>query len=224
MELKKSEREDGQKMSDSTVVKRILAGEKELFEILLRRNNQSLYRAIRSYISDQAEIKDLMQNTYLKSFEKLHQFKHESTFSTWLIRIGINESLGQLRKKGRYHSIDGAEVEQELNKIVQMKGQESSDPEKELIRMELRHAIENAIDSLDTKYKAVYVLREVEGMTSSQVAECLEISVANVKVRNHRAKTLLKAHFNQMTQIGELFEFGFSHCDDMVEEVMRRIL
>jgi RNA polymerase sigma factor (sigma-70 family) len=224
MELLKSEWGNRRKLSDSDVVKRIIGGEKELFEILLRRHNQMLYRAIRSYITDQAEIKDLMQNTYLKSFEELDQFKHNAAFSTWLIRIGINECLGKLRKKERFQSIDDTEINKELSTIVNMKGQLSSDPEKEMMRMELRRTIEKAVDSLDSKYKSVYILREVEGMTSSQVANCLGISIVNVKVRNHRAKALLRGHLNQLTQINDLFEFGFSHCDRMVEEVMKRIL
>ncbi len=74
-------------LSDSDIVNKIVAGEKELYEILLRRNNQALYRVIRSYMKEQEEIEDIMQNTYLKAFEKLYQFKHNSKFSTWLIRI-----------------------------------------------------------------------------------------------------------------------------------------
>ena len=90
------------KIQDAAVIKRIIAGEKELFEILLRRNNQKLYRVIRGYISDIHEIDDIMQNTYLKAFEKLYQFKMDSEFSTWLIRIGINEALARLKEKTKY--------------------------------------------------------------------------------------------------------------------------
>ncbi|MEP5913666.1 MAG: sigma factor, partial [Flavobacteriaceae bacterium] len=70
------------KISESEIIERILSGEKELYEILLRRNNQKLFRVIRSYINEVMEIEDVMQNTYLKAFEKLYQFKHTSSFST----------------------------------------------------------------------------------------------------------------------------------------------
>ncbi|MGV9004560.1 sigma factor [Flavobacterium sp.] len=80
-------------LEESEIIQRILTGEKELYEILVRRNNQKLYRVIRSYVKAEVEIEHIMQNIYLKSFSKLHQFKLESSFATWLIRIGINESL-----------------------------------------------------------------------------------------------------------------------------------
>ena len=92
------------KITESEVIERILRGEKELYEILIRRNNQKLFRVIRSYVKDEVEIEDIMQNTYVKAYTKLYQFKLESSFSTWLIRIGINEALARLKEKGRlYH-------------------------------------------------------------------------------------------------------------------------
>lgn len=92
-----------QKLGDGEIVRRILAGEKVFYEILVRRNNQTLYRVIRSYLRDEAEIEDAMQNAYLKAFSKLHQFRLESSFSTWLVRIGINEALARLQEKGKWH-------------------------------------------------------------------------------------------------------------------------
>src|SRR5690554_7315579 len=91
------------KIKEATIIKRILGGEKELYEILVRRNNQILYRIIRSYIKDEAEVEDIMQDSYVKAFTKLYQFKLNSAFSTWLIRIGINESLAD-RKSTRLNS------------------------------------------------------------------------------------------------------------------------
>lgn len=82
--------------SDNEIVKRILNGEKELYEILVRRNNQKLFRVLRGYLKNEMDVKDAMQETYLKAFEKLGQFNHQSEFSTWLIRIGINEALARL--------------------------------------------------------------------------------------------------------------------------------
>lgn len=89
-----------QKITDEIIINRILSGEKELYEILVRRNNQKLFRIIRSYIKGQEEIEDIMQNSYIKAFTNLHQFNSNSKFSTWLIRIAINESLVVLKNKG----------------------------------------------------------------------------------------------------------------------------
>ena len=93
------------KIEESEVIKRIIGGEKELYEILVRRNNQKLYRVIRSYIKEEAEVEDIMQDSYVKAFTKLYQFKLESSFSTWLIRIGINETLARLREKGKLYAV-----------------------------------------------------------------------------------------------------------------------
>ena len=82
-------------LSDFDIIYRILQGEKALYELLLRRNNQKLYRIVRAYLQDGNEVEDVMQNTYLKAYEKLHQFRQNSSFSTWLIRIGINEALAK---------------------------------------------------------------------------------------------------------------------------------
>src|SRR5690606_36398991 len=93
-------------LGEPLIINRILGGEKELYEILVRRNNQKLYRVIRAYLKDDAEIEDAMQDSYIKAYTKLYQFKLDSSFSTWLVRIGINQALSRLREKGRLRSID----------------------------------------------------------------------------------------------------------------------
>ncbi|WP_255409406.1 sigma-70 family RNA polymerase sigma factor [Aquimarina sp. I32.4] len=118
------------KISDADVIYRINAGEKELYEILLRRNNQKLFRVIRSYINDYEEIQDIMQNTYLKAYEKLHQFKNNSQFSTWLIRIGINETLARLRTKGKYQNLYVSENDSNHKQIIEIPDNHLLNPEK----------------------------------------------------------------------------------------------
>src|SRR5690606_37096556 len=95
------EKASSARLEDEVVVRRVLSGEKELFEILLRRYNQTLYRVIRGYLRDESDVEDAMQDTYLKAFDKLEQFQGKAAFSTWLIRIGINEALLRLRKLKR---------------------------------------------------------------------------------------------------------------------------
>src|SRR5690606_12428930 len=85
-------------ITDEEIVRRVVAGEKELFEILMRRYNQTVYRIVRSYLKDQAEVEDVMQNSYLTAFDTLYQFQGNSSFSTWLIRISINEALSGLKQ------------------------------------------------------------------------------------------------------------------------------
>jgi len=211
------------KISEKEVIKRILLGEKELFEILLRRNNQKLYRVIRGYIKDDTEIEDIMQNTHLKAYEKLYQFKQSSTYSTWLIRIGINEALARLKEKGKVYNLNNQSQTFESNTILEMPDKNQLNPEKRIIQDEMRQLLESTIDSLDTKYKTVYILKEIEEMSIKEISECLHISISNVKVRNHRAKNILKEKLYGLTKNKNIFEFGFSRCDRITENVMSLI-
>lgn len=213
------------KISESDIIKRILLGEKELYEILLRRNNQKLYRVIRSYIKSEAEIEDIMQNTYLKAFEKLYQFKHTSTYSTWLIRIGINEVLARLNEKNKVINLNFQAINTETPTILEMPDTNQLNPEKKIIRQETKQLLENSIDALEVKYRTIYMLREIEEMSIKEISDCTGISIANVKVRLHRAKKMLKEKlYEYMTNVDELFEFGFSKCDKITDLVMQIVL
>jgi len=210
-------------LTDSEIVRKILSGEKELYEILLRRNNQTLYRVVRSYLNEQEEIKDIMQNTYLKAFEKLVQFQHNSKFSTWLIRIGINEALARLKSKGKYLRLYNTENQLTDTKILEFPDANQINPEKKIIRQEAILMLENAIDRLDIKYRNVYILREVEGLSISEISSCLTLTESNVKVRLHRAKSKIKENLYHLSSKNDLYEFGLSQCDQMVDKVMRAI-
>lgn len=211
------------KIKESEVIKRILSGEKELYEILVRRNNQKLYRIIRSYIKDDAEIEDIMQDSYVKAFTKLYQFKLESSFSTWLIRIGINESLVRLKEKGKLYHLNEQSNNLRSNTILEIPDNRQLNPQDKMVRNETKQILENAIDSLDIKYKTVYVMKEVEEMSLKEIAIALDLTVANVKVRLHRSKEMLKDKLYEVANDKNIFEFGFSRCDRITENVMKRI-
>lgn len=211
------------KIKESEVIKRILSGEKELYEILVRRNNQKLYRIIRSYLKDDAEIEDIMQDSYVKAFTKLYQFKLESSFSTWLIRIGINESLARLKEKGKLYHLNEQSNNLRSNTILEIPDNRQLNPQDKMVRNETKQILENAIDSLDIKYKTVYVMKEVEEMSLKEIAIALDITIANVKVRLHRSKEMLKEKLYEVANDKNIFEFGFSRCDRITENVMKRI-
>ena len=212
------------KISDSDVIKRIIRGEKELYEILLKRYNQKLYRVIRSYVKDTQEIEDIMQNTYLKAYEKLYQFKATSAFSTWLIRIGINEALARIKTKNKVFLINGQSNDSSSNIIVQMPNRDQLNPENKIIRQEAKQFIESAIDRLKPKYKTVYIMKEVEEMSIKEISKCLGLTDSNIKVRLHRAKKILKEQLYELAHNNDLFEFGLSKCDHLVDEVMNKIM
>ncbi|WP_370089387.1 sigma factor [Ekhidna sp.] len=106
------------KLSEIEVVKKVLAGEKGLYEILLRRNNQKLFRVLKGYLADQDDIADTMQETYLTAYEKLYQYRQDSAFSTWLIRIGINKALNKIKKNKRVYCCQSKKIRGLISKII----------------------------------------------------------------------------------------------------------
>lgn len=209
------------KLSDSQVVQRVLEGEKELFEILLRRYNQRLFRVIRSYIHSEDDVRDIMQDAYVKAYTKLQQFNNQSSFSTWLIRIAINEALQYLRKNKRI-LVNYGKTER-LENVFNLPDTSQMNPENQVIKTETRVLVEQAVDCLPEKYRVVFMLQQVEGLSNLEIAECLKLTDSNVKVRLHRAKNLLKDELYKSTHDASIFEFGNHKCDAVVCNVMQRI-
>ncbi|MDL5512022.1 RNA polymerase sigma factor [Arenibacter sp. M-2] len=206
-------------MADYMVVQKVLEGNTELFEILLRRYNELLYRTIRSYLDRPSDIDDVMQDTYIKAFQKLFQFKNESLFSTWLIRIGINEALQRKRKSKKYHMLDIGN-EKGIDQIADIS---IMNPERKTMYAESVQIVEKAIDLLPEKYKIVYMLKEVQELGISEISDSLGLSNSNVKVRLHRARNMMKDTIMKFADAKNAFEFGNSKCDRLVDQVMAKI-
>lgn len=211
------------KIKEETVIRRILGGEKELYEILVRRNNQKLYRIVRGYLKDETEIEDVMQNSYIKAYTKLHQFNLQSQFSTWLIRIAINESLTEIKKKGKLLHLNNYNHNTDDDFVLELPDHKQLNPQEKMAQNEPKQLLEDAIDQLALKYKTVYIMKEVEDMSLNEIATTLNISLANVKIRLHRAKDMLKEILYKLSNSKDIFEFGFSRCDRITENVMKNI-
>lgn len=208
-------------LMDNQVIERILEGETELFEVLMRRHNQLLFRTIRSYFREEADVEDIMQDTYIKVFEKLHQFNKEAQFTTWLVRIGINEALQRKRKLKKHNGL--RYIGTEDKEIFQIPDTTTMNPEIKSKVINPALFIENAIEGLPEKYRIVYMLKEVEGMEVAEVAASLQLSNSNVKIRLHRARKMLKNSLLQVAAKSDLFEFGNEKCDRMVDTVLQLI-
>lgn len=206
-------------LPDYLVVEKVLEGQTELFEILMRRHNELLFRTIRSYYSEDSDVEDIMQDAYIKAYEKLYQFKNESAFSTWLVRIGINEAL-QRKRKQKYHRT--TDITQESG-ILQIADTSIMNPENNTIYKESTAFIEKAVDTLPPKYKIIFLLREVEGMEISEISASLDLTISNVKVRLFRARNMIKDNIFKTTNTTNIFEFGNHKCDRLVEVVLKRI-
>jgi RNA polymerase sigma-70 factor (ECF subfamily) len=205
---------------DADIIKRVLSGQKQLFEVLMRRYNQRLYRVQRSYLSDEESIKDTLQTTYIKVFENLSSFRGDALFSTWITRIAINEALKYLNKKNRISKLHLIEEKRLMNED---KKQLFDTPEEEAIQNDYKKLLENLVEELPPKYRCVYIMREIENMDTNETAACLDITASNVKVRLHRAKQMISELLNHNLSDIEIFDFLGPRCDVIVYSVMKEI-
>src|SRR5581483_5711965 len=156
-------------LGDEEIVSRVRNGETELFEAIMRRYNQPLFRVARSIVGDDLEAEDVLQETYVKVFEHLDQFAGTARFSTWLTRIAVNESLSRLRRQRRCETLDDPEhVHVQAKLSVKTPG-----PEEEAAQEQIRELIETAVDQLPDPYRCDFVMRAVNGMTITETAQCL---------------------------------------------------
>ncbi len=216
-------------MSDAEVVERILCGETRLFEIVMRRYNQRLFRVVRGIIRDDSEAEDVVQEAYVNAYSHLRQFAGRAKFSTWLTRIAINEALARARRDARLEQLDPADRgsgdrRDGENHMDRLKSPEP-DPERQAVNGELRQALESAIDTLPPAYRSVFVMREVEELNTAETAECLDLTEEAVKVRLHRARAMLRhALMEAAGQVApQAFRFDGARCDRIVRRVMERI-
>jgi len=210
-------------LADDQIVERIVAGQTSLFEILMRRHNERLYRAARAIVKDESEAEDVMQQAYVNAYSHLQQFDGRSQFSTWLTRIAIHEALARVRRRGRYTDME-SEHESTLSLAPSMAT--SMDPERLASSRELGALMESAIDRLPDGAREVFVLRMVEGMSTDEVATALDVSEAVVKTRLSRARAALRRDLSAQTEAvaSSTFRFLRPRCDRVVAAVLARIL
>jgi RNA polymerase sigma-70 factor (ECF subfamily) len=204
--------------TDEALAARALAGDRAVFELLMRRNNQRMYRVVRSVLHDRAEIEEAMQAAYVAAFTHLAQFKGTARWSSWLCQIAFNEALARVRQRGRFVSIDAASEGPMAANVASP----SLDPERAVGDRELGRVLERAIDRLPDMYRTVLMLRQVEGMDTAQTAAVLDVDEAVVKTRLHRARALLRADIEQSMGVAMdgAFAFGAERCDRLVAAVM----
>ena len=212
---------DGGEQTDAALIQQVLGGNTGLFELLMRRYNERVYRAARAIVRDESEAEDVMQQAYVNAFTHLRQFNGSAQFSTWLTRIAINEALARIRRRGRYEVFD----EERSNLEPFMIHNPAENPERQAFTRELRGLLEWAIDALPNGMREVFVLREVEGLNTAEVAECLAVSEDVVKTRLSRGRATLRRLLLERTgaTAPEAFRFYRPRCDRVVAQVLARI-
>jgi RNA polymerase sigma-70 factor (ECF subfamily) len=207
--------------SDEEIVGRVRAGETALFEIIMRRYNQRLYRLARAILRDDSEAEDVMQDAYVRAYEHLGQFAGRARFSTWLTRIAIHEALARARRRKRLEPLetpDAATGESSMNLSTS-----SLNPEEQTSLSELGKALEGAILAIPEQYRVVLMMRDVEQMDTAETAAALDLTTENVKVRLHRARALVRKQLYAKAVPSVPATFGFMgvRCDRVVHRVLQ---
>ncbi len=205
-------------LTDEEVVARVLSGDKPLFELIMRRYNQRLYRVARAILRDDSEAEDVMQDAYVRAYCNLAQFAGRARFSTWLTRIAVHEALARARRGQRQEGLDPL-----LDSAVIRSGW--PDPEQNAGNNEMKSLLEESILALPVTYRSVLIMRDIEELDTLETAECLGLSEQNVKVRLHRARALLRKELFARTgdARSEVLQFQAPRCDRVVAAVFDRI-
>ncbi len=201
-------------LDDNEIVARVINGEKHLYESLMRKYNLRLFRICMSIINDDIAVEDVMQTAYLNAYLSLAGFQSKASFSTWLTRILINESLLYKKKKLRREQILAEKADVSYLSETPLNG---------LMNKELKVLLEKTISDLPEKYKLVFVMREIEEMSTSETMDVLNLSESNVKVRLNRAKEMLRGNLSSYYRSNQLYEFNLIRCDKVVNFVMGKI-
>lgn len=208
--------------TDVEVVDRVKAGDTALYEIIMRRYNQRLYRVALAILRDEAEAEDVIQDAYIRAYQHLNQFRGEASFSAWLTRIAVNESIHRLRLRAHMQPME--DTEGEGNGSMNM-AETRPDPEQRAAFSELGHFLERAVLDLPDAYRTVVMLRDIEELSTAETAAALDLSEENVKVRLHRgramARTWLVTHVG--AQAKAAFPFMGARCDHVVQQVFAQL-
>lgn len=197
------------------------------FEQLMRRYNGRLFRVARAILKEDASAEDALQDAYLEAYLHMGDFRGEAQLSTWLTRIVVNQSLMKLRKEKRHGNVvpitPGHSPEEDMTTDVADTKVES--PGDALFRAEVRRLLERRIDELPMAFRAVFVMREVEGMTVHETAECLSIPEATVRSRLFRARAQLRGSLERDLDMASSGAFAFAgdRCDRIVANVLARL-
>jgi RNA polymerase sigma-70 factor, ECF subfamily len=214
-------------LSDAALVERARLRDPLAFRTIVERNNQRLYRIARTILTDEAEAEDVVQESYLRAFEGLSQFREESLLSTWLTRITINEALGRKRKRRATVGVEAIEAaQQESAQIIRFPHMNTqSDPERSAAQHEIRQLLERAIDALPEPFRVVFVMRDVEELSIEETAALLAIRPETVKTRLHRARRLLRQSLDteMATTLKGSFPFAGARCARITEAVLSRM-
>jgi RNA polymerase sigma-70 factor (ECF subfamily) len=211
--------------ADAELVARARSRDEAAVRSIMQSNNRRLYRLARGILRNDSEAEDVVQETYVRAFTNLERFRGESSLSTWLARIAMNEALGRLRRQRpsvEWTSLPQGALEAQ---IIQFPLSSADDPEKSMAQREIQRVVEHAIDELPEAFRIVLITRVSEGMNVEETADILGLKPETVKTRLHRARTMLRDQVEK--KIGplvmEAFPFAGKRCERLTEAVLKRL-
>ncbi|MGV3538666.1 MAG: sigma-70 family RNA polymerase sigma factor [Rufibacter sp.] len=207
---------------DSDIISKVLAGDKDYFEVLIRRHNGVLYKLGRSYGFSHQDAQDLMQEAHIAAYQNLPSFETRSTYKTWLVRIMLNKCYQLAQRMAQKRVLSFSEADSS-DKIPVDEMLPLSDARQEILNRELGYVLEQCIEQLSPGYRTVFVLRELEGMSVQETAAAANLTEVNVKVRLNRAKVMLRKQLEHWYPHAAVYEFNLVYCDQVVENVFRKI-
>ena len=213
--------------SEDDLVARARLGEEAAVRMIIRQNNRRLFRLARSIVNDDSEAEDVVQEGYVRAFTRLSEFRGESTFSTWLTRIVLNEAYG--RRRRRRPTVDWESVEASHVAAAQIipfpSWSNQSDPERTMARHEIHRILERAIEALPEPFRVVLVARLVEEMSIEETADLLGLRPETVKTRLHRARLLLRGDLERRVgpMLTDVFPFAGGRCERLADAVVGRL-
>jgi RNA polymerase sigma-70 factor, ECF subfamily len=212
-----------QELADEEIVDRIKSGDTAVYEVLMRRYDQRLYRVARSILRDEAEAEDVMQDTWVRAWTNLDQFRKEARFATWLTRIAVHEALARARRRKLASPLQC--MTEAAGRELRLLSAQRHTPEEEAAAHERTAALTRAIDQLPSRYRTVVMLRSIEGLSVDETADILSITAVNVRVRLNRARALLRRALGPDFDYAATRPFPFDdpRCDRVVAAVFRRI-
>ena len=212
--------------SDAELVARARMRDEAAVRTIMQSNNRRLYRIARGILRNDSEAEDVVQETYVRAFTHLEDYRGDSSLATWLARIAMNEALGRLRRARP--SVDVSTLAPGVleAQIIQFPlSGVSEDPERTMAQREIQHVVEHAIDELPDVFRIVFITRVIEGMNVEETAEILGLKPETVKTRLHRGRAMLRDNVEK--KIGpvvlEAFPFAGKRCERLTEAVLKRL-
>jgi RNA polymerase sigma-70 factor (ECF subfamily) len=209
-------------LPEEEIIRKIIDGEKALFEVLIRRYNSVLYKIARCYGFNHQDAEDIMQETHVSAFTNLKNFQHKASYKTWVSKILIHKCVYKLSYGYFKNEQPGSDKMHE--NVKPMFDQPKMATETIVFNKELSKVLEKSLAEIPLTYRTVFILREVEGFNTNETAELMNSTPVNVKVRLNRAKALLQKKLESFYSSTDIYEFNAVYCDAMVKRVFESLI